>query len=73
MKLIDYPFVSKQKRHSLNDIIIKLYKNKIKERILKATREEKIVTYKGPLIRLSANVSAETLHSRGYRKDIVKC
>ena len=40
--------------------IIKLPKNKYKERILKA-RREKTVTYKGVPIRLSADFSKETL------------
>ena len=37
---------------------------KDKEKILKAAREKKQVTYKGTPIRLSADFSAETLQSR---------
>ena len=35
-----------------------------KEKILKAARESKIVTYKGNLIRLSVDFSPETLQAR---------
>ena len=35
-----------------------------KERILKAGREKKEVTYKGALIRLAADFSMETLQAR---------
>ena len=45
-------------------IIIKMPKFKDKERILKAAREMQIVTYKGVLIRLSADLSQETLQAR---------
>ena len=37
---------------------------KIKERILKASREKQLVTYKGAPIRLVDNFSAETLQAR---------
>ena len=46
------------------DILIKLTKIKDKEKILKAAREKKQVTYKGTPIRLSADFSAETLQAR---------
>ena len=36
-----------------------------KERILKAAREKKEVTYKGSPIRLAADFSMETLQARG--------
>ena len=39
-------------------------KFKDKERLLKAAREKHIVTYKGALIRLSADFSTETLQAR---------
>ena len=42
-------------------ILIKLTKTKHKEGILKATREEQQVTYKGNPICLIADLSAETL------------
>ena len=40
-------------------------KIKDKEKILKAARKEKQTTYKGTLIRLSADFSAETLRPEG--------
>ena len=55
-------------RHS----IIKMPKVKDKERILKAAREKKLVTYKGVLIRLSADFSKETLEARRDWKEISK-
>ena len=47
-------------RHTL----IKVTKTKHKERILKAAREKQQVTYKGNPIRLTADLSAETLPAR---------
>ena len=44
--------------------IITLPKIKVKERILKATREKKTVTYEGVPIRLAADFSEETLQAR---------
>ena len=43
--------------------IIKMPKIKDKERILKAAREKKIVTYRGVPTRLSADFSKETLQA----------
>ena len=43
------------KRPTPRHIIIKMPKVKDKERILKAAREMKLVTYRGVLIRLSAD------------------
>ena len=45
-------------------ILIKLTKIKLKERIIKATREKQQVTYKGNPIDLTAGLSAETLQAR---------
>ena len=47
-----------------------LPKIKDKERILKAAREKKIVTYKGVPIRLSAEFSKETLQVRRGWKEV---
>ena len=47
-------------RHKL----IKLTKIKFKEKIIKAAREKQKITYKGILIRLSADFSVETLQAR---------
>ena len=44
--------------------VIKLTKTKHKERILKAAREKQQVTYKRNPIRLTADLSAETLWAR---------
>ena len=56
------------KRITPRHIMIKLPKIKDKERILKAAREKKRVTYKGVPIRLSAVFSKETLQARGAGK-----
>ena len=52
--------------------LIKLTKIKDKEKILKASREKKQITYKGTLIRLSADFSAETLQARREWHNIPK-
>ena len=44
--------------------LIKLTKIKHKEQILKAAREEKIITHKGISIRITADHSIETLQAR---------
>ena len=49
------------KRNTPRHIIIKLPTIKDKERIFKAAREKETVTYEGGLIRLSADISKETL------------
>ena len=48
------------KRPTPRHIIIKMSKVKDKERILRAAREKKLVTYRGVPIRLSADFSKET-------------
>ena len=53
-------------------ILIKLTKTKHKERILKATREEQQITYKGNPIGLTTHLSAETLQARREWQDIFK-
>ena len=53
------------KRPTPRHIIIKMPKNKDKERILKAARGKQLVTDKGAPIRLSGDFSAETLRARG--------
>ena len=52
------------KRPTLRHIIIKMMKPKYKERILTATREKQVVTYKGTQIRLSSDFSTETFQAR---------
>ena len=49
------------KRNTPRHIIIKLHKIKDKERILKAASGKERVTYKGVLIRLSADFSKENM------------
>ena len=52
--------------------IIKLTKIKDKEKLLKATRENRKITYKGIPIMLTADFSAETLQARREWHDIFK-
>ena len=57
------------RRNTPRHIIITLPKIKDKERILKATREKEIVTYKGVPLGLSADFSKETLQAgRGWQE-----
>ena len=51
---------------------IKITKTIHKERILKAAREKKQVTYKGNPLHLTADLSAETLQTRREWQDIIK-
>ena len=60
------------KRPTLRHIIIKMPKLKDKERILKAAREKKLITYKGVPIRLSVDFSKETLQARRDWQEIFK-
>ena len=53
-------------------IRIKMPKVKDKERILKAAREKKLVTYRGVPIRLSADFSKETFQARRDWQEIFK-
>ena len=58
------------KRNMLRHILIKLPKIKYKEKILKAAREKQQITYKGIPIRLTADLSTETLQARRQWQDI---
>ena len=51
--------------NTLRHTVIKLTKIKDRDKILKATREKRQVTYKGTCIRLSADFSTETPQARG--------
>ena len=51
------------KRSTPKHIIIKMAKIKDKDRVLKAARESKKVTYKGKPIRLTSDFSTETLQA----------
>uniref|UniRef100_A0A8D1MX52 L1 transposable element RRM domain-containing protein n=1 Tax=Sus scrofa TaxID=9823 RepID=A0A8D1MX52_PIG len=60
------PYKINPRRNTPRHILIKLTKIKDKEKILKAAREKKQVTYKGTPIRLLADLSAETLQAMIY-------
>ena len=62
----------KLRRKMQRHIVIKLTKIKDKEKLLKATREKRQITYKGTPIRLTADFSAETLQARREWHDIFK-
>jgi hypothetical protein len=53
-----------QTRSTLQHIIIKTSNTETRERILKAVREEKQITYKGKSIKITADFSTETLKAR---------
>ena len=55
------PYSINRMRNTPRHILIKLSKIKYKEKILKAAREKQQITYKGIPIRLTADLSAETL------------
>ena len=65
------PYRINPKRNTPRHILIKLSKIKYKK-ILKAAREKQQITYKGILIRLTADFSAETLQARREWQDIFK-
>ena len=60
------------RRNMPRHIVIKLAKIKDKEKLLKAVREKRQITYKGTPIRLTAGFSAETLQARRKWHDILK-
>ena len=60
------------RRNTTRHILIKLSKIKCKEKILKAAREKQQITYKGIPIRLTADLSAETMQARREGQDIFK-
>ena len=60
------------RRNMPKHILIKLSKIKYKEKILKVAREKQQITYKGIPIRLTADLSAETLQARREWQDIFK-
>ena len=65
------PIKVNPKRPTPRHIIIKMAKFKVKERILKAAaRKKQIVTYKEAPIRLAADFSMETLHTRREWQEI---
>ena len=60
------------KRNMQRHILIKLAKIKDKEKLLKAARKKRQITYKGTPIRLTADFSAETLQARRECHHILK-
>ena len=60
------------KKATPRHIIIKMTKIKDEERILKATRERQLVTYKGYPIKMSADFSTETFQARSDGHEIFK-
>ena len=64
------PYRINARRNTPRHIVIKLAKIKDKEKLLKAAREKRQITYKGTPIRLSAVFSAETLKARREWLDI---
>ena len=65
------PYKINARGNTLKHKVIKLTKIKDEEKTLKVPREEKQITYKGTLIRLSADFSAETLQARREWHDIL--
>ena len=68
------PYKINPRRNTPRHILIKLSKIKFKEKILKAAREKQKQkqTYNGIPIRLTADLSAETLQARRKWQDIFK-
>ena len=54
-------------------ILIKLMTINHKEQILKAAREKQQITHKGIPIRITADLSKETLQARGKGRTCLKC
>ena len=52
------------RKNTLRHIVIKMTKIKDRDKILRATWEKQQATYKGTAIRLSADVSIETLDAK---------
>ena len=66
------PYRINPRRNMPKHILSKLSKITYKEKILKAAREKPQITYKGMPIRLTADLSAETLQARREWQDIFK-
>ena len=59
------------RRNTPRHILIKLTKIKHKEQILKAAREKQRITHKGIPVRITADLSMETLQDRRECQDIL--
>ena len=66
------PYRLSPRRNTSRHKLIKQTEIKHKERILKAAREKQQVTYKGKTIRITVDLSAETLLARREWQDIFK-
>ena len=66
------PYRMNPRRNMPRHILIKLSKMKYKQKILKAARETQQMTYKGIPVRLTADLSAETLKARREWQGIFK-
>ena len=66
------PYRINPRRNMPRHIVIKLAKIKDKDKLLKAAREKRQITYKGTPIRLTADFSAKTLQARREWHDILK-
>ena len=66
------PYRINPRRNLPRHILIKPSKIKCKEKILKAAREKQQITHKGIPIRLTADLSAETLQATRVWQDIFK-
>ena len=66
------PYRINPRRNTLRHRVIKLAKIKDKEKLLKASREKRQITYKGIPIRLTADFSGGTLQARREWHDIFK-
>ena len=66
------PYRINPRRNTPRHIVIKLAKIKDKEKLLKAAREKRQITYKGTPIRLTADFPAEILQVRREWHDILK-
>ena len=66
------PYRINPRRNTPRHILITLSKLQYKEKILKAARGKQQITYQGISIRLTADLSAETLQARREWQDILK-
>ena len=66
------PYRKNPRRNTPRHILTKLSKIKYKEKILQPAKEKQQITYKGIPIRLTADLSAETLQARRQWHDIFK-
>ena len=66
------PYRVNPRRNTPRHILIKLSKIKYKEKILTAATEKQQITYKGIPIRLTTDLSAETLQATRDWQDIFK-